>query len=636
MLRKTILFICLTSVVFSLSQAGPIHDAANSGDLAQVKAVLKANPDQVQTKDSHNNTPLHIAAIGGHLEVVRYLLDAGADINAGDNENSSAIVNACLRGHLDIVKLMVERGASVTMADENLMTPLHFAALGGNVEIIGLLLDRGADINAANSFGTTPLMNAAGRQPVEAVELLVQRGADVEVQTNLGQSVLASAARGGSVQICETFIAAGADVNDTDSLNSTPMIEAARRGRSEIVDLLVQHDASVNVANSSGTTPLHNAARHGHGSVASILIKKGADPNHQDGNGRSPLWYAVRQGHTDICAALLNAGAEVTKQEITKGWTPLHLAATKGYVDIAEALLAAGADADAKDNDGQTPAYMANYYGNKQIADLLVSAVGKKGEGYDGSVDLKKALADGEAVVWYLGHSSWAVTTQNHLLIFDYVPFGRHSDDPALANGLINPDEIKGRKVVVFATHAHSDHYDSAIFDWRETIADIQYVIGFEPDNVTGFEYIPPRGKRTLGDLTVSTIPANDGGEGFVVQVDGLVIFHGADHANNDMSIAKSFSDEIDYIAQSGVQVDLAFMGITGCSLGRPPEVKAGVVYAIEKLAPKALFPQHSLGQEHRYQEFADEVAERNFPTKINCAVNRGDRFFYSSEAPVN
>ena len=171
---------------------------------------------------------------------------------------------------------------------------------------------------------------------------------------------------------------------------------------------------------------------------------------------------------------------------------------------------------------------------------------------------------------------------------------------------------------------------------WRETVPDIQYVFGFAPDSVTGYEHIPAHEHRNLGDLQVSTIAANDGGCGFVVDVDGLVLFHGADHANHDPNIDSTFAAEIEYIAGMNKQIDIAFMGITGCSLGRPPEVKAGVIYAMEQLKPRVLFPQHTLGSEYRYREFADEAAGRITATKIMCAENKGDRFTYPEATPIN
>jgi hypothetical protein len=88
---------------------------------------------------------------------------------------------------------------------------------------------------------------------------------------------------------------------------------------------------------------------------------------------------------------------------------------------------------------------------------------------------LDRHLRTGEAQIWYLGHSGWAVRTQNHFLIFDYweamktMPPGEAfvpPDDASLATGYIVPSEIADQNVIVFVSHAHSDHFDPVVLTW--------------------------------------------------------------------------------------------------------------------------------------------------------------------------
>jgi hypothetical protein len=103
---------------------------------------------------------------------------------------------------------------------------------------------------------------------------------------------------------------------------------------------------------------------------------------------------------------------------------------------------------------------------------------------------LKKDLQSGEAVIWYLGHAGWAVKTKKTLLIFDYWERGR-SDQPSLANGHINPEEVKDLDVYVFISHVYDDHYDEIIFDLENTIDRLTYVFGFSLETAEPRVFFP-------------------------------------------------------------------------------------------------------------------------------------------------
>ena len=159
---------------------------------------------------------------------------------------------------------------------------------------------------------------------------------------------------------------------------------------------------------------------HGTAEIVSLLLKKGADVNAVSENGWWPLGLAVNRGHLEMVARLLAAGAQVDRQDKESQLTPLHMAAIKGYGKICALLIEKGADVNAKGPDGRTPLYYAARYRHKGICSLLKEKGGILAEKPAAKNWLNEPLAAGQAVVWYLGHSGWAVKTQNHLLIFDY------------------------------------------------------------------------------------------------------------------------------------------------------------------------------------------------------------------------
>ena len=237
-----------------------------------------------------------------------------------------------------------------------------------------------------------------------------------------------------------------------------------------------------------------------------------------------------------------------------------------------------------------------------------------------------------EAVIWYLRHSGWVIKTKNHFLIFDYFEFPERIKpvEASLASGYIDPEKIKGQNVCVFVSHGHGDHYHEGMYGWREKIPGIEFVLGFQPPAAKGkYRYIGPRLEETLDGMKISTIKSTDEGVAFLVEVDGLTIYHSGDHANGHAECSKQYKNEIDYLAQRGLAMDRAFFPITGCGLGDPDSVREGILYAVEKFKPRILFPMHAGDRTFKYKEFADKASGKVGDTVIVCPVNEGDRYIF-------
>jgi len=101
--------------------------------------------------------PIHTAAEKGDLAGVQAELDKGADVNKKDNDGMTPLLIAVTLGHKEIVELLIAKGADVNVADPFSMTPLHFAAVFGQKEITELLLAECADVDAKSASWGTPL-----------------------------------------------------------------------------------------------------------------------------------------------------------------------------------------------------------------------------------------------------------------------------------------------------------------------------------------------------------------------------------------------------------------------------------------------------------------------------------------------
>jgi hypothetical protein len=143
--------------------------AIGTNDLTQVQKLVKDNPQLIHTQ-GRIGTPLHVAVSKStNPEIVKFLLDSGADVNARD-KRGNAPLNVAVRGRNSdtkskLVALLLSRGADVnakTQPAQN--TALHVASLNGDVPVVKILLSHKADVNATDSQGRTALGNVLGLQ----------------------------------------------------------------------------------------------------------------------------------------------------------------------------------------------------------------------------------------------------------------------------------------------------------------------------------------------------------------------------------------------------------------------------------------------------------------------------------------
>ncbi|MDA7653513.1 ankyrin repeat domain-containing protein, partial [bacterium] len=164
---------------------------------AGVQAELDKGVD-VNAKREGGSTPLHGAAEGGHEEIVKLLIVAGADLHARTvpmlgGGGWTPLHSAARQGHKEIVELLIANGTDVNSRDSTSKSSLHDAALEGHKEIVELLIIKGADVNADSGYYGTALHVAAGIGHKEIVELLITNGADVNVKDGFGRTPLDTA-----------------------------------------------------------------------------------------------------------------------------------------------------------------------------------------------------------------------------------------------------------------------------------------------------------------------------------------------------------------------------------------------------------------------------------------------------------
>jgi cytohesin len=370
--------------------AQELEDAIDAGDLAQVQSILKKNPESVQHADEEGKTPLHHAAQYGRVSIAEALVNAGARLDATDSLGFTPLHEALYARmaasgalpNLDMIAWLIDHGADIDAADEDNRTPIFYAFDSAAAR---LLLSHKARVDGrTREDGSTPLHIAAGSGALDVVQLLVEAGADINSHNDVGLTPLHQAIYQSDrsdedsidLRTIDWLVTHGADVNAIDTGGRTPLHYALHP---LLIDYLVAHGAKVDARDSAIATPLHYAARFGVVAAMEHLLDAGADVNARMYEAWTPLHVALtnridneeqERAVSRMTDLLLKHGADVNATDVL-GQTPIFHASTPAIVST---LLAHGAKADIRDSAGSTPLHMAVYNGDREIVDALIAA----------------------------------------------------------------------------------------------------------------------------------------------------------------------------------------------------------------------------------------------------------------------
>ena len=411
----SLLALSLTVLAGATPNESPVADAAQQGDVEAVRALLQqgADPNAAQ---ADGLTALHWAALNDKLGIAKIVLYAGATVSPVTRVGGYTPLHLASRsGHAEVVRALLEAGAEANAYTTTGVTALHFAAEADDAEAVYALTEHGADVNAKDAFSNrTPTMFASVRNALKATGALIEAGADLSATTAVKDYVKV-AEEAQTERERRARVRAAAEDPDPDAENERPnanrggfgrAIRAAQPDDEKLPRIL---SSTEQIGLQGGFTALHYAAREGHREAARLLVEGGSDIDQVTaGDQSSPLLVAVINGNYDLGRDLLEAGADpnlVSDDDAAplfatlniewslRTWYPQPQAFRQqetDYLEMMELLLRAGADPNARtkthiwyaaynagrmgvDFAGATPFWRAAYAADVKAMKLLVA-----------------------------------------------------------------------------------------------------------------------------------------------------------------------------------------------------------------------------------------------------------------------
>ncbi|KAF4553373.1 Ankyrin repeat-containing protein 11 [Elsinoe fawcettii] len=378
------------------------ENLASAGDEAMIDFLISRNAD-VNRDSAIHGSPLCMALRKRHVEIVKKLLQRGADANrpvrggswktmldTAAEARSMDLVEALMAGGADLhspdghpllaavaggsietVKFMLSRDVKVHDQEELMGTSLHEAAIGGDAAIVSILVDAGADVNADLPMHGSPLQIAACLDHEAIIEILLDAGAVMESSSKWAVSVLRSAVGCSNLNVVDLLLLRGARMKASD-IRSGKMGMDLWVAPFDILDELIQRFGPV-PKTTFGATYFHMLFASDRDEDIQRAMTE-CDLMERDLLGRSAFHYyslGSRRGTSALLTeAFLQQSPDIDDAD-NHGWTALHWATHCENARIVRELIDRGANAALMDVKGRTAFDIARLGNNRDIVDII-------------------------------------------------------------------------------------------------------------------------------------------------------------------------------------------------------------------------------------------------------------------------
>jgi ankyrin repeat protein len=447
-----------------------LFKACEDGSLDIAKVLVDAGAN-INFKSKERYTPLFFAVQYNRKPIVEYLVSKGVKIDEKNGQlEHTAMIKACEDGSLDIVKVLVDAGANINLKSKGEFSPLLYAVENKRKPIVEYLVSKGVNIDEKNGhLGNTALIKACEFGSLDIAKVLVDAGANINLKSKAGFTPLFYAVQKNHKPVVEYLISKGVNVDEKNGQEgSSALYQASYDGLLEIVTMLVDAGADVHLKPTHGYSILYAAFQNNHKPIMEYLISKGARVDEKNGPIEiTVLYQACTESSLDIITLFVDAGADVNSK--TKaGYTPLFLAVQNKRKPIVEYLISKGARINEKNGlNDDSALHKACYSGSLEMTKTLVEAgadinildkIGQK------PIDL--AIGQNhQAVVEYLEalqpQPQWKGFTQSDISKFDTI-FETEGEVPPAANYACCPVCLKfveRSDACMYMSHKCSGYY---------------------------------------------------------------------------------------------------------------------------------------------------------------------------------
>jgi len=347
----------------------------------------QAKTQLIQSRFDTNKTALILASSGAHPQLVRKLLELGANIEDKDNNGSTALQWAASEGQLEVLEILLSHNADIKPRN-NGVTRKNVMDYAVNrpalikpllLKAITLSIDEQREFlyGLPDSNHQTVLIYAMMQQPSLLGELLEKISnltpllkTQINAQNAQGMSLLHLSAKAGLTPIVQVLLTMLASMTTVDNQGKTPLLWAASEKKQAALELLLESGASMSPRNSQGQNVFDVVKDHPElmkplllkAITSTIIVQKDLLSRFSNINGQTILMYAMTK-HPTLVEELLEKIAQCTDRELKKqilsakdnlGRSALHVASKAGLTPTVQALLESGADIDAIDGMGNT------------------------------------------------------------------------------------------------------------------------------------------------------------------------------------------------------------------------------------------------------------------------------------------
>jgi len=340
-----------------------LHNCGITGN-AQAAAALIQLGAEVDSADSKGCTPLMHAVLENHTQVAKVLLDNGADpdvVYRTGNTTAYPLFVAAMKGNDDLIRVLLDKGANVAAKVDTVVSLLDAAKHNGHESSAKLISD------ALKRHRASAKAEKTEKESKELLSYLetawknldgdaLQQIADSRLFGKLpAASRLAVLAVHGDIDGVSALLASGVKpdiASEPNTGNVPPIIAAAmRKGNTDVVGALLTTGANPNVLRADGSTALLIASGNGDAEAVKVLLEAGANPNHALPNGQTVLMSAAVNGQVKVIDLLIDAGADVNAIFPEGRFGAFALALDSKKMRIALQLLRRGAQPNFGDSD---------------------------------------------------------------------------------------------------------------------------------------------------------------------------------------------------------------------------------------------------------------------------------------------